>query len=332
MITRTSRELIKNARFLAGLRNSELTDFYTNVLLLNNAYTQVYIDTIQRGEVFRKKVELLNGDNLPSDCFIINNVLVGDKNFNDYRIVNNVFKTSYNKPITLEYSIIPSTLTAPDESKEVDVDVNATDLMLTDNYLYYTDNEGVKYRYDLINGEKVEEDYTPITSYYFNGVFLSLDNGKVVDEKGNEYFNIDEKTIVDFNTSGRYAFVSYSDKMCMIYEDFEKGAEYNYECTKGRKTLGVIRASCCNDLTGKGIIFETNNKLYYGSFVPDTILEWPSNILFQLIEYKLAVILLGLVGLDTSAIEKQYNELLVYFYKTINIDNSKPYGVKKCVY
>lgn len=327
MITRTSRELIKNARYLAGLRNSDITDFYTNVLLLNNAYTQVYIDSIQQGDIFCKEINIKNGDTLPADCLYITGIYLAGVPFVQYKIINNTFTTDYNKEVTLRYAIIPATLTAPDKNEKLDIPVYATDFVLTDNYLYYT-ADGSMYKYDLTEKTITEETYEPITSYLFNDVKLHLTDGKVVDEDGNSYFG--DKTVVDFNTSNNYAFVSYSDGSILIWTDFEHSIDYNYNCIKGRKTTGVIKASCTNDITGKGVIYYDYNSLYYGSFTPDTVISWPNNVLFQLIEYRLAVVLLGLIGLDSSAIEKQYKDLLIYFYKTIDVD-AKPEGIVKYI-
>lgn len=327
MIKRTAKELIKNARYLAGLRNSDITDFYTNTLLLNNAYTTVYIDAIQHGDVFQNQVDLESGDSLPANCFQINRVTLNGADFTDYYIRNNKVYTDVKKPLTIVYSTTPATLTAPD--KMVKLDISATDLLLTDDYLYYTNNN-TYYKLDLDTLESTETTkYTVPTSYSFCGKTLTLKNSQVVDTDGNIYY----EDVSYFNVSGSYAFVSYMDSTIKIYYDLFNYADFNYNISKGRQTKGCILSSCVDESTGKGVIYkDTDNNIFYASFVPDTVLEWPNNTLYQLIEYKLAIILLGLVGLDSSAIEKQYKDLLTYFYKTVNVDNSKTYRVKKCGY
>lgn len=327
MIKRTAKELIKNARYLAGLRNSDITDFYTNTLLLNNAYTTVYIDAIQHGDVFQKQVELENEDSLPLDCFQINRVTYNGTDFVDYTIRNNVFYTNVTKPVTFIYSTTPATLTAPDDM--VKLDISGTDLLLTDDYLYYTSN-GKYYRLDLEDNTTEETtSYSVPTTYEFCDKTLLLKDNQVADVDGNVYF----EDVAYFNVSGNYAFVSFMDSTIRVYFDLYNYADFNQNVSKGRQTKGFILTSCVDESTGKGVVYQdTNNNIYYASFVPDTILEWPNNTLYQLIEYKLATILLGLVGLDSSAIEKQYKELLTYFYKTVNIDNSKTYRIKKCDY
>lgn len=323
MITRTAREIIKNARYLAGLRNSELTDFYSNVLLLNNAYTQVIIDASEN-DVFTSTVELMNGDALPSNCMKINSVTTTDNHiFTDYKIINNVLYTKYDKPLTVLYSVVPSTLTAPDVSTKLDIPNYATNLLLTDEYLYYTADSNY-YAYNLETGDiTTTSSYTVPTTFLFCDKLLQLKNNTVVDTEGNPYFEKEDTNVINFCASGNYAFVTYIDNSIRIYSDFYNYADYNYNCIKGQPTKGYILTACVDETTGKGVIFQdTDMNIYYSSFVPDTILEWPNNILYQLVEYKLATILLGLVGLDSSMQEKQYKELLVYFYKTVNIDSN----------
>lgn len=327
MIKRTAKELIKNARYLAGLRNSDLTDFYTNTLLLNNAYTTVYIDAIQHGNVFTKTVDLYNEDSLPADCFQINRVTYCGADFVDYEIRNNILYTDVVKPLTITYSTTPATLTAPDDMAKLNI--TGTDFLLTDDYLYYTNNN-VQYKLDLETLETEETtSYSVPDTFEFCDKTLSLKDNQVVDSDGVVYW----KDVSYFNASGNYAFVSFMDSTIRVYFDLYNYADFNANISKGRQTKGFILTSCVDESTGKGVIYQdTSGNIYYASFVPDTILEWPNNTLYQLIEYKLAAILLGLTGLDSSAIEKQYKELLTYFYKTINIDNSKTYRIKKCDY
>lgn len=334
MVEKTAREIIKNAKFLAGIRNSEITNFYSECNLLNNVYQEIYTDICKD---YVNYAYLENGDTLPNDCYLVEGVynevngeFIPFKNTSrftqslasdEYKIENG--KIFFNKrncyKKLIKYYPIPITLTAPDEAVEIkDTITKAGDI--DENYFYYLDGDGDSYAYN-INTNSIEDGLSfkekkPIPKYTFSNNTIYLGD-KVILEN-----------VAEASYSEPYYFISFSDGSSYIYTDLEEeGTYFNYYCIQGKSTNGKILNAYTDISTGKGVVFynSDNNKYYYMSFVPDTVLSYPKNIYFTILEYKLAIIFASLNNQDTSQLQLLLKQAQNTFAKTDNVDDYMPY-------
>lgn len=120
-----------------------------------------------------------------------------------------------------------------------------------------------------------------------------------------------------------YMMVSYSDGMIFIYTGFQR-AVWNYNCITGHETFGEIIALKTDDRTGKGCVWfnSDDGNYYYTSFVPDTILSYPTSALFALLEYRVAAVLMGLLNMDNQYLmQNLLPEAEQNFYSTLHFGN-----------
>lgn len=342
MITKTAREIIKNARYIAGVRNSNITDFYTNCLLLNNIYSQLYVDVVKNNDAYIEYEDVVNGDVLPDDCYLLmavykrlpndnlievepmpkNQRLIGSY----YRIENNAIYFGDNSQYRIKYTTMPDTLTAPDKIQKLDIDNNSVFGKMTEEGFYYQSNDK-NYFYNLTTEQssEVDEFVANETKYEFNG--------HTIEFKGNTVIVDDEvwlENVTNYVFSYPYSIVTFSDGHVYIYTGLSDGVIWNYYCTQGKDTVGKVVSAYTNEETGKGMIFISNNgSVYYSSFVPDTVLSYPDNTFFTLMEYELADILCSLNGQDNSFIEnKLIEDAKTTFYATVRKDSYRPYRME----
>ena len=78
-----------------------------------------------------------------------------------------------------------------------------------------------------------------------------------------------------------------------------------------------------NDLTGKGCIWkDENDDVWYTSYTPDTLLNYPSNTFFQLLIYRLAGVLTSLNGVQNQyLVEKLIPDAETAFSEHLAKDN-----------
>lgn len=316
MLTKSSREIIKNATFLSNSGNSALLDFYTKVQLLNQVYRQIYDTIVAHSQEFTKEID---GSGplflLPYDCYTIvhitnpNGVLV---NPSSYYIRNGILHI--NGPFKLTYSVIPNTLTAPDENELIE----NTENIPTDGKMYYVEYNEKTDSYDFTTNST--------SKYLGKDVVVNYDTTITIIWDGADITNLidpNNKGIRNIQIDDPYMVVSYNDYTIAIFSQFNR-ADYNYNCIFGHETYGEVVALKTNEVTGKGMIYkDTNNKYYYASFIPDTILSYPTNALFTLLEYKLAALILSLTGVSNEyLVHEVLPQIESDFYKTLNYGNT----------
>lgn len=328
MTTKTSREIIRNAYFYANVKNAAITDFYYNTQLLNSAYSSLYTDIVRETNAYVKYVDFTRETDLPNDCYLVLAVyrLYSDGSMDElqmmpkdqrldgdyYRIENGTLyigdgSFQSTNIYRLKYSSMPPTLTAPDEPQEVKISYSALGQM-TDKGLYYALND-LYYFYSFEDNaiEEVEEsDY------------------KAYEEPDLTSYALDNLTIESGATDDPYAAVTYSNGDTYIWTG-DNYALYNIEQIHGHKTNVKVLRLKTDDMTGKGLLYEKDGKLWYASFVPDTVLSYPSQIYFTVLEYRLASILSSLNGMDNRLLEeKLIPEAEVKLYETMK-ESTKPY-------
>lgn len=324
MITKSCREIVRQAKSLANADNSQFTDFFLSTTLLNNAYRDLYDTIIANSDAFVETM-VVSGTkaDLPENCYKVlqvqarNGDTISPSSANQnpnvgWHIVNGTFyKPKGYSEVLVTYATLPATLTAPDEWKKVQV---------YDSDMEYIDDDLRQEAY-VINITE-DEEYQILRNRENFGDYafdITIGNGNITkvtynNEDITEIFSRDGVTIKTFNYDYPYIAVSYSDERTFIFTGFDNAVEYNYECIYGHPTKGYCIALTTDDTTGFGMIFRKYNRVedsydyYYAPFVPDTILAYPNNTLFSLLEFKLAYILAGLLGMDTAFIEKCKDE------------------------
>jgi hypothetical protein len=302
----TAKEVIKQAKFFSNTRNSNLTDFYINTNLLTSLYRDIYQDIINNSNNFIQVIETSSSVIDIDDVYKV--AYVGYKNGREilpsslrrriadcYYIENNrLYLPAGDKVVKL--CPLPSTITCPDEPVEYTGTIPS--LMI---------NQGVN------------EDLTlTLEPKRFQGEDILFSNlPDWMEKEGTE--------IVNVNVSDPYCFVSYSDNTVRLYSSPDYWTDWNPNILTGKEFQGRVLAFTSNQETGKGVIYYDNvkGKYYYGSFVPDTVLEFPSNTPFTLLVYRLAAILASLSGLDNPYLTNQLiPEAEVKFYQSVSKGNA----------
>lgn len=327
MITLTAREILRAAEFYANVKNSSLMSFFDKVQLLNSAYSKLYVDLVKESDSYISYIDFIDKTQLPDDCYLLmsvykvysngtleeiypmpkDQVLYGSY----YRVENNVLIVdSKERGLTYraKYSTMPATLTAPDEPVKIDIAYTSIGKMTNDGFYYKETEEDTGHFYTFDTGLSEEKAY------------VEADN--TIDDFSS--YAIDGLTATKGFIDAPYAVVKYDDGSTYIWTG-TSNALYNVEAIHGHDTVIDPVGMKTDDFTGKGLLYVEDGQLKYGSFVPDTVLSYPSQIYFQLLEYEIASILQSLNGMDNRLLEeKLIPQAQVKFYETVKT-TSKPY-------
>lgn len=350
-MTKTAKEIIRQAKFLSQSDNSDFMDFFVSNNLLNTLYEQVYQDIVTHTKNYIKTVDFDNEVCLPEDCYAIHSVesvtgYVYDRapehqNVSGcYTIENNVLKAPGSSNV-LKYYPIPQTITCPDDLSEINLVDFAKSIQLRDDFFIYEDSDGLQHTYDLNSGEitdvsqlRTEDEnmycgYSVIVGYeverpkVINSVIIN--NEECISYLAREGLNI--KKIV---SQGNIMFVIYDDDSIYLFADYCL-MPWNIEEYKGRETKGDILAVYPNQNTGKGVIWKNkeDGKTYWASFVPDTVLDFPTNIFYEVIEVRLALLLSSLLGMTNDYLQNSYSEKIEQqYYDCLKRDDYSPTRIR----
>lgn len=346
-MTRTAKEIIRNAKWFGNLRNSNTSDFETCNSVLNNEFYRLYNDIVRETDEFTKSFDFDGKETvLPEDCMYVVGVYVkgtcndylspispspkGQYVPAEYKIENNTIRIigSTLGIYTVKYVTMPPTITAPDENEKLDIEADI--IMSRDDTTFYCKNvdDDNWYIYDTetkVLTESPEE--APLLQRTFTyGDYTITCNYETLEFNVPDEFKRDGLEIIWADFDYPYAVITYSDNSVWIFTGFD-GTEWNVFNTSGHFTRGKAWTLRTNDTTGKGIVFTNNRdgKLYWCSFVPDTVLSYPHQVFFQLLEYRIASTLAAIIGLNATYV----NEVLipqaeVLFYDTIKKDHFLP--------
>ena len=272
---------------------------------------------------------------IPDDAYHIIGVYSGKKLLSkssprqiipgNYRIENNqiIFDGFEPQDVWIKYSTLPQTLTATDEPEEIKEDIKEVGLV-TDKGFYFKDSNNVEKYYNFSSQETIEKPFKAALNRFLDHT-LEFNDGVVTynDTDVTYIFARDDVDIDSIKVSDPYAIVNYSDKRSFIFYGFEGADQLNWNEAKGKETYGEVLGFTTNDLTGKGCIWkDENGDIWYTSFTPDTLLNYPSNTFFQLLIYKLAASLTALNGVQNQyLIEVQIPEAEVAFAEHLAKDN-----------
>lgn len=307
MIVYTASDIIRQAKWFANATNSPLTDFYINTNILSAIYKDLYTDIIGNSNQFITTITTTATELNIEKAFKI--VWVGDntgreitrsslrtRNTGGYYIENNILHLPAGNK-TVKYCPLPQTITCPDDPVEVELE----------NYPANMSNAGITEDYEITTESKV-----------FHGTTIDFANLPA-------WMNKSGTTIRNVNVSDPYILVSYADNTVRLYNDEYDYTDWNPDISRGKVGNVRILAFTSDERTGKGVLYQNTNsgKYYYGSYVPDTILYYPNNTLFQLMIYKVAAIIASMLGLDNPYLtNKLLQEAEVKFYQSISKGNS----------
>lgn len=337
MLQYLSSDILRESKVIGGMSNVNAPDFSTAVSLLNQEYQKLYNKIVMANGAYIKEEHFTYGQSLiiPDDCMHIIGVFSGKKLLSkssprqiipgNYRIENNqiIFDGFEPQDVWLKYSSLPKVLSIPDEPEEIKEDIKEVGLV-TDKGFYFKDSNNVEKYYNFSSQETIEKPFKPSSNRFLDHT-LELNNGVVTynDTDVTYIFAREDVNIESIRVSDPYAIVNYSDKRSFIFYGFEGADQLNWNEAKGKETYGEVLGFTTNDLTGKGCIWkDENGDIWYTSFTPDTLLNYPSNTFFQLLIYKLAASLTALNGVQNQyLIEVQIPEAEVAFAEHLAKDN-----------
>ena len=337
MVQYTCSDLIREAKIIGNVSNVNLSNFELCNSLLNSEYQRLYDKIVMANGASIKEEHFVTDEpfDIPEDCYHIIGVYSGKKLLSksspkqhikgQYRIENNkiLFDGCSPQDVWIKYSILPQTLTAPDAPEEIKEDVKEVGLV-TDKGFYFKDSNNVEKYYDFSSQESVEKPFRPASSRFLDHTLELKDGVITYNETDVTYIFAREDVDIDsVKVSDPYAIVNYSDRRSFIFYGFEGADQLNWNEAKGKETYGEVLGFTTNDLTGKGCIWrDENGDIWYTSFTPDTLLNYPSNTFFQLLIYKLAAALTALNGVQNQyLIEVQIPEATVAFEEHLAKDN-----------
>ena len=337
MVTYTASDVIRQAKIVGNVSNVNMSNFELAATLLNNEYQKLYDKIVMANGASIKEEHFVTDEpfDIPEDCYHIIGVYSGKKLLSkssprqfikgNYRIENNKIIFDGFGPVDawIKYSTLPQTLTAPDAPEEIKEDVAEVGLV-TDKGFYFKDSNNVELYYDFSSQESVEKPFKAASNRFLDHTLEFADG--VITYNGTDVTHIfarEDTDIESIKVSDPYAIINYSDKRSFIFYGFEGADQLNWNESKGKETYGEVLGFTTNDLTGKGCIWrDENGDVWYTSFTPDTLLNYPSNTFFQLLIYKLAAALTSLNGVQNQyLIEVQIPEAEVAFNEHLAKDN-----------
>ena len=337
MVSYSCSDIIRQAKIIGNVSNVNMTNFELCNSLLNQEYQKLYDKIVVANGASIKEEHFITDEpfDIPDDCYHIIGVYQGKKLLSkssprqhikgQYRIENNKILFDGFDPVDpwIKYSILPQTLTAPDAPEEIKEDVKEVGLV-TDKGFYFRDNNNAEKYYDFSSQESVEKPFKEASNRFLDHALEFVDGA--ITYNGTDVTHIfarEDVGIESVRVSDPYAIVNYSDKRSFIFYGFEGADQLNWNEAKGKETYGEVLGFTTNDLTGKGCIRkDENGDIWYTSFTPDTLLNYPSNTFFQLLIYKLAAVLTSLNGVQNQyLIEVQIPEATVAFTEHLAKDN-----------
>ena len=337
MISYSCSDIIRQAKIIGNVSNVNMTNFELCNSLLNQEYQKLYDKIVMaNGASIKEEHFVTDGPfDIPEDCYHIIGVYSGKKLLSkssprqhikgQYRIENNkiLFDGCSPQDVWIKYSILPQTLTAPDDPEEIKEDVKEVGLV-TDKGFYFKDSNSIEKYYDFSSQEATPRAFKNASNRFLDHT-LDFKGGIITyNETDVTYiFAREDVDIESVRVSDPYAIVNYSDRRSFIFYGFEGADQLNWNEAKGKETYGEVLGFTTNDLTGKGCIWkDENGDVWYTSFTPDTLLNYPSNTFFQLLIYKLAAALTALNGVQNQyLIEVQIPEATVAFAEHLAKDN-----------
>lgn len=339
MVTKTAREILESAKYLAGVRNSAMSDFFQVVNILNNIYKDVYRKISSANSLYIKEYHIEEQEwEIPREVYSVVGVyfknpdgigvMINRSSYltegysNTYQMLNNKIKLNFHNPsnVYVKCVMLPEAITCPGDSIEAPNGVTAENGYLIENKYYFTD-EGNWKCWDVKNNEITDAEEPKKLSWsstFGESPVLDFQPAKghiiINDRDATSTFKVEEDVnIVAASFCDPYAMVSYDNGHTYLFQFVDgkvQWTRWNPDSYTGHDTLASVIALHTNDYTGEGVVYldKVDGKIKFGSFVPDTVISSPSNIIFTYLETKLAAYLLSITGSSNDYITA---ELLV---------------------
>jgi len=337
MITKTASEIINAACDLAQIQNSDFRQWNTSVGYLNDIYRELYNSLAGTSDGYYVKEFTAQGPTItiPDDCQTINNIYrlenanlkailrcpAGQEGtpgtYDTKNDVIRIFDNGQMNEYRIEYTPNPQTLTMPRESLTIDLDANNIEEIgkMTQEYFYFKDGEGNGKKYFFFTREVEDATFVPQDNSKYLGLSFSFDPYNQIilldgDDVTSAFTKLNIKgeniPIKSIHLNSPWLVVNYEDDTICVMNNLTL-VEWNNKVATGHDTKGQAFAINTNDKTGYGLIYldEDDEKLYLASFVPDTIMNYPNNSLFALLEAELATLFSGLVGAQNAYVTDQ---------------------------
>lgn len=341
----TSREIIERAKDLSQTNNSKAFSFSLLTSLLNNAYSKLYNDLSGISNSFVKYFEFSGSEaDLPADCnkvlmvyegqernpFIINQSSVNNFIPGSYYIENRTIKIVGKidgRKVTVKYNTLPAVLTAPKDDEVLDFEVASVGLCQDDGF-YFKKEIGTNTYYFYDFEEKEEKEFTegsmPLAETTFLGYTPAIVDDAIIwnGTDVTDYFLRDENdsvsNILSTASDNTHLAIMYTDgELYVMMSDWTK-TKINPDLYKGRLYhVDLLYGICADDSTGEYILVKQNNKLKKISFVPDTVIDYPDNVFFDIIIDKIAIQLQSMQGLNNEALQTKLTDDEQSFYGSL---------------
>ena len=341
----TAKEMVQSAKDLAQVTNSKAFSWSLLTSILNNAYSKLYNDLSGLSNSFIEYFTFTGSEaDLPDDCnkilmvyegnegnpYILSqssqNMLIPGTYYIENRVLKIVGKLNARK-VTVKYSKLPVVLTAPDDDEVIDLNP-ATVGLCTDEGFYFKKSIGTNifYFYDFENMSETEytEGVMPTATDTFLGYTPSIVddaiiwNGTDVTDYFLRFPDDSVDNISNTASDNTHLAVLYTNgDFYVMMSDWTK-SQVNPVLYKGRfYNVQNLYGICADDSTGQYILVRQNDKLKKISFVPDTVIDYPDNVFFDIIIDKIAIQLQALQSLNNDALQTKLQEDEASFYGSL---------------
>lgn len=303
MITKTAKEIYRNAQSLAQTFATDYESFEFATDYINTLYRELYdyIVASPMDYYVHKQTITKNDTALDDDIYQIKSVRVLSKVDNSFQTIQRQPSNTYvagtytieantfhyngdiTNPIEIRYAPQPLTITMPFDRQLMSINAASFGKMLDDG-IYYTDNDGNQLFYDFKS-----QTSTAAASY------------KAKEETDEPDYISEQGTATGYFIDEDYAVASYEDGTILIFQNGTPTV-WNINASTGHSTKGTVYGLRTDDTTGYGLVYYDNrdDECYYAPFVPDTVMSYPTNTFFHLMELRLAIMLASMNNLPTE--------------------------------
>lgn len=347
-MTKLTSEILKCALVTAGVYN---VDFLTSLSLvgaLNNIYSSCYSMIASSSSSYRLieaelEIEEDGWFDLPIDCSLVkevrrNGMLIQrcppkERLQGTYRIANSRIKI-YDpqcEKIEVVYVPVPQTITMPAPSKKLNIEYGTVSEwgLMTEEGVYLRHMTLGDCYYDFGTGQLTNTTFRNARNSYA-GYNLEWNADEIRLSNGDDYsadFQIVGNPFVSVVCDDPYVMVSYEDGNIVVAQLGRWQTIWNIKAITGHATRGKVVAMRTNDETLYGCIYDdTDSSNYYlSSFVPDTLLNYPNNTLFEYMEAELAVRAASINGqMDIGWIKDLRDDAKAKFIAELRQDSALP--------
>lgn len=167
------------------------------------------------------------------------------------------------------------------------------------------------------------EDYTvyPITG----GTDAIIFKGEVYEAADGKVYNISKETDNEVGSGNKINVAEWEDGIALLTDKqliwFYDDTTFTEDLDIRNKVLSIIKADAD---TGYGILTTDGTDYFIESWMPDTLLDFPSTVLYDYISYYLAYLYSLRLGLEVTNLEKALSQVETSLYSSL--DNNGSYS------